>query len=267
MTTVVQKQPAEERILAFAFADALVTGATLATIASVTPTSQGLVSGSALIALGTAVINGTDVRVLVSGGTDKEAYQITCLVVDSEGQTLDADAILLVLAAPASAALIVEDGTGMATAESYVSVAWADDYLRRRARAATWDTYDVTTKAAYLLAATEYLDAMCQWRGTVLTVGQALGWPRSGALDKWGRIVDGASVPGLVKTAVVEIAALGGITQEGGQTVREETIGPITTVYETGMDRSVGRSRYKLAFDLVAALALNPAGSLALVRS
>lgn len=267
MTTVVQKQPAEERILAFAFADALVTGATLATIASVTPTSQGLVSGSALIALGTAVINGTDVRVLVSGGTDKEAYQITCLVVDSEGQTLDADAILLVLAEPSSAALIVEDGTGMAAAESYVSVAWADDYLRRRARAATWDSYDVTTKAAYLLAATEYLDAMCQWRGTVLTVGQALGWPRSGALDKWARTVDEASVPSLVKTAVVEIASLGSITREGTAVMTRKVIGPIEVEYDTAQDRSVGRSRYKLAFDLVASLSLNPAGSLALVRA
>lgn len=267
MTTVVQKQPGEERILAFEFVDALATGATLSSITSVTPTSQGLVSGSTLITLGTAVIDGTDVKVLVSGGTDKEAYQITCLVVDSEGQLLDADAILNVLAEPASPTLVVEDGTGLSTAESYVSVAWADTYLRKRARAATWDTYDTATKAAYLIAATEYLDAHCNWRGNILTTTQLLGWPRSGAYDKWSRAVADDEVPTLVKTATVEIACLGEITQEGSAVVKEEAIGPIRTVYDTNADRSAGRSRYKLAFDLVSSLMYNPLGTIALVRS
>lgn len=267
MTTVVSKQPGEARILAFQFADALADGATLASITSVTPTSEGLITGSSLVTLGSPVIVGTDVRVLVSGGTDREGYRLACLVVDSNGQTLEADASLFVLAEPATAALVVEDGTGLATANSYVTVAEADAYLRLRGRAATWDTYSPDAKAGHLVAATDYLDAMSTWRGQILTSTQALGWPRGGALDKWGRFIVAGTVPRLVKTATIEIASLGEITREGGPAVTRKVVGPIEIEYDTAQDQSVGRARYKLAFDLVASLATNGATTIGLVRS
>ena len=164
-------------------------------------------------------------------------------------------------------ALIVEDGTGMATAESYVSVAAADDYLNKRNRDTTWTTYTTPQKEGYLRAATEYVDAVCAWKGTVSTVDQALGWPRGNVLDKWGRLIASDEIPTQVKNAVAEVAAQGAIAQTGEQMIKEETVGPITTVYETAQDRTVGASLYQLAFALVASLTTNRGGSIPVVRS
>lgn len=163
--------------------------------------------------------------------------------------------------------LIVETGLGLPNAESYVGVAAADDYLRKRNRAATWDTWDLPTKEGYLRAATEYLDAMCSWRGWIMTEGQALGWPRVGVVDKWGRTVGSDIVPDFVARAVIEIAVQGAIEQTGQQTIKQETVGPITTIYETSADRSVGRSKYRLAFDLVASLSVNSGSTIKVSRA
>ena len=93
--------------------------------------------------------------------------------------------------------------------------------------------------------ATEYVDAVCAWKGTVSTVDQALGWYlRGNVLDKWGRLIDMDEIPTQVKNAVAEVAAQGAIAQTGEQMIKEETVGPITTVYETAQDRTVGASLY-----------------------
>lgn len=267
MTAVVRKQAGESRILAFEFIDALAESVTLASVTSVIATSQGLVGGSAALTLGSALIDGTDVKVLVSGGTTDESYAIQCLAVDSDGQTLEGDAAIIILADPAAATLVVEDGTGLSTANSYVTVAEADSYLRLRGRAATWDAYSPDLKAGHLVAATDYLDAMSTWRGQILTSTQALGWPRGGAIDKWGRFVVAGTVPRLVKAATIEIASLGEITREGAPAVTRKVVGPIEIEYDTAQDQSVGRARYKLAFDLVASLATNGATTIGLVRA
>jgi len=164
-------------------------------------------------------------------------------------------------------ALIVEDGSGMATAESYISVSAADDYLNKRNRDATWTTYSPEQKEGYLRAATEYLDAMCSWRGSVANEDQALGWPRFDACDKWDRLIANNVVPQLVKVATVEIASQGAIAQTGEQMIRSETVGPISVTYETTQDRTVGSALYQLAFDLVASLTDNRGGSIPVVRS
>lgn len=164
-------------------------------------------------------------------------------------------------------ALIVEDGSGRADAESFVSVAGADDYLSKRNRDGTWATYTTSQKEGYLRAASEYLDAVCRWRGMPMRLVQALGWPRAGAMDRNGLLVASDIVPPLVIAATCEIAALGAIEQEGTPTVSSKTVGPITVEYDTAKDRSIGRARYRLALDLVSSLATNGVGIVAVVRS
>jgi hypothetical protein len=77
-------------------------------------------------------------------------------------------------------ALIVEDGTGMATAESYTSVAEADLYFTNRANAA-WAALTTQLKEAYLRKATDYMVAVyrLRWGGTRVNGVQALDWPRA----------------------------------------------------------------------------------------
>lgn len=83
---------------------------------------------------------------------------------------------------------MVEDGTGKANAESYVSVADAGAYAAARGLA-----FNVTGAPAIALAeqalrrATEWLDAKYASRfgGRWAVVGQALQWPRFGAFYRY----------------------------------------------------------------------------------
>jgi hypothetical protein len=77
-------------------------------------------------------------------------------------------------------ALVVEDGTGLANANSYISVAYADAYFTDRANAA-WGTATQQAKEAALINASSYLDIRFSdnLRGIPLNPGvQALSFPR-----------------------------------------------------------------------------------------
>lgn len=103
-------------------------------------------------------------------------------------------------------ALIVEDGTGKADAESYCGVAFADAYHARRLNT-EWGPLDVATKEAHLIKATEYLDAKygAKWIGSRKVATQALGWPRLNAVVD-GVEVDADSVPVQIVRACAELA-------------------------------------------------------------
>lgn len=76
-------------------------------------------------------------------------------------------------------ALIVEDGTVVAGAESYISVADANTYHTDRGNTA-WTGSDAVKEAA-LRKATEYMVQVyrLRWKGYRVSGTQALDWPRS----------------------------------------------------------------------------------------
>lgn len=78
-------------------------------------------------------------------------------------------------------AIIVEDGTGMATAESYISVVAADTYHSDRGNAA-WAALTTPVKEQCLRKATEYMIQIYRhkWIGWRVVLTQALDWPRQG---------------------------------------------------------------------------------------
>lgn len=100
--------------------------------------------------------------------------------------------------------LIVEDGTGLATADSYLSEAAADAYFSDHGSPAKWTAATAPDKDAALRYAATYLNAYV-WVGSVFNRIQALAWPRNGAYDAEGRILD-TGVPQRVKDAQCELA-------------------------------------------------------------
>ena len=76
--------------------------------------------------------------------------------------------------------LIVEDGTGLANAESYSSVVFADNYHSLRGNNA-WDVLNVNVKEQHLRNATDYMLNVYRdkWKGVRNTGVQALCFPRS----------------------------------------------------------------------------------------
>lgn len=75
--------------------------------------------------------------------------------------------------------LIVENGTGLANAESYISVADADTYHSNRGNAA-WASLTTTVKEQALRKATDYIEQVYRLRflGYRHTEAQALSFPR-----------------------------------------------------------------------------------------
>lgn len=146
-------------------------------------------------------------------------------------------------------ALIVEDGTGLANAESYISVAAADAYHASRGNA-VWEDLDPDVKEQNLRRATDFIDAHYSedWSGETTTLEQALAWPRGyvprpvretypggSAYDPY--LSDGAVPPQVAKaTAILALKVATGVilAPSSSPAVKQETIGPLTTIYQDG---------------------------------
>ncbi len=143
--------------------------------------------------------------------------------------------------------LVTEDGTGLATAESYLSVADADTYWSNRGDS-TWAAGTTAGKEEALRRATQYLDAEFIWIGAIASTTQALGWPRAGACDHEGRDLSDM-VPVLVENACAELAkeALSGalLTVEGrDDRAKRVKAGSVEVEYMNGAG---SQKAYKLA--------------------
>lgn len=142
--------------------------------------------------------------------------------------------------------LIVEDGTGLSTAESYISVADASTYFSNRG-IATWAALaSDSVREAYLRQATDYMVAVYRdlWEGARYTEDQALDWPREGVVrDSWAVGYD--EVPVEVQRACAELAlkvASGDLMPDLEQGIKREKVGPIETEYDINSPQAV---RYK----------------------
>lgn len=143
---------------------------------------------------------------------------------------------------------LVEDGTGLPSAKTYLSVAEADILLEHKP---DWAKLQDETKLFALVVAAQYADA--RWGANLIGVsvvnpkqGLALPcrWPTNGS----GRLL--APVPFGWKMAVALYAlqeASGGVwassaTQEANVTMKRVTVGPITT--ETGYNATSTAKTY-----------------------
>lgn len=86
--------------------------------------------------------------------------------------------------------LIHEDGTGLADAESYASVAWCDAYHTKYGNT-DWAAASTTDREIALRKATRYLEAeyLMRWLGIRTTQTQALAWPRAWVYDSDDRLL------------------------------------------------------------------------------
>ena len=136
-------------------------------------------------------------------------------------------------------ALTVEDGTGLAGAESYVSVADATTYFTAHGSPAAWTGLATdAAKESALRYAVRWLDARYAWPGELESETQALAWPRLDAYDREGRNLSG-TVPQLVKDAQCEAALLhvaGALnaTRARAGLVKRIKVGPVEQEFADG---------------------------------
>jgi hypothetical protein len=141
--------------------------------------------------------------------------------------------------------IIVEDGTVVIGAESYITLAEADIYHRNRGMT-TWDDMTDTEKEQALRRATSYMVGRYRssWKGGRININQPLDWPRQGVSTDdftamphsyYAYFVPYNVVPIEVKNACAELALRAGagpMVDDVGQNIIQETVGPITTKYD-----------------------------------
>lgn len=105
-------------------------------------------------------------------------------------------------------ALIVEDGTNVAGAESYVTLAEANTYFSNRGSPSAWTSLSDAVKEQYLREATDYIEAYyaLRWKGRRDEDDQPLAWPRRGVDDQDGYAIDSDTIPQKLKNAQFEAA-------------------------------------------------------------
>lgn len=125
-------------------------------------------------------------------------------------------------------ALVVEDGSGLALADSYVSIADADAYHLAMGNT-TWTGAD-SVKEPALRRATQYIDANFTFKGEPLTTTQGLEFPR---VDADGYLPDWPIKNLVAATCELALRALSGtlVDDTAAESIRREKVGPIETEY------------------------------------
>jgi hypothetical protein len=101
--------------------------------------------------------------------------------------------------------IVVENGSGLSNAETYISVADATAYFSNL-KVTTWTGADATKEAA-LRKATRFIDDRYRFLGMKGSQPQALQWPRFNAYQD-GYLVPSNIVPDRVKWATAEAALI-----------------------------------------------------------
>ena len=132
-------------------------------------------------------------------------------------------------------ALIVEDGTGVENAESYISVSDANAYIEKwRGTVGEWDSAGTSEQEIALRMGTRYIDSF-EFLGLRAFTAQTLSWPRAGLGPIDGQYFESSKIPDAIKYAVVE-AALKHVDGETlfpdhqGQAIQSESdqVGPLS---------------------------------------
>lgn len=138
--------------------------------------------------------------------------------------------------------LIIEDGSGVVSANSYASA--TDVTAHHTARGNTAWTGTDAAKEAAILRAMDYIEGM-PWKGQKLAYANALEWPRMNVVDRSGYTIPTDAIPqgvilALCAAALVELVTPGALAPalERGGMVKREKVDVIETEFMDGAPSS-----------------------------
>lgn len=101
--------------------------------------------------------------------------------------------------------MVVEDGTGLPDANSYVDLNDAQQWIDLQLNYAAWDALSSDQMSQWLILASSFLDTYFIWNGYKEYAASGLRWPRTGVYDQDGNPVAADSVPLAVSRATAEM--------------------------------------------------------------
>jgi len=166
--------------------------------------------------------------------------------------------------------LVVENGTGLANAESYISVADATTFHEAQGELG-WGELYLEVMEQSLRRATAYMVGVyrLRWLGYPTSDTQALDWPRQqvcprGAIP--GSVLSNDTIPVSVKNACASLAwraANADLLADYGRLTASESIGPISVSYAPG---SSPVQKYPAVDNMLRSYLRSVAGQIPLVR-
>ena len=125
-------------------------------------------------------------------------------------------------------ALIIEDGSGLTNAESYVDESYVNAYFLKRGNT-EWDS--IANKESRIVLAMDFIENNYTYIGTKLVSTQSLSFPR---------LIDSETVyPIALKNALCELALKannGDLLQDTGKTTIREKVGTLEVEYDANQD-------------------------------
>ncbi len=103
--------------------------------------------------------------------------------------------------------LVLEDGSGVVTANAYATVEEVTAILTTNIHSG-WGVLDPTTQENLIIWASRVLDERMKWFGTKMYPTSGLAWPRAGTKDREGFPIDDNVVPKPVKDAIAVLCDL-----------------------------------------------------------
>lgn len=160
--------------------------------------------------------------------------------------------------------LTVEDGTGLAGANAFVSEAYCTTYHADRGNS-TWaaSTYSTAQREAAIIRATDYLSEAFNWQGFRANARvQALGWPRYDVEDRDCNPIPSDEIPREIQKATAEVALIELVTPnvmkptyKAHDRLKSVGAGPARVEYAVGsLDAKGARQTILAVRDLVAPL-------------
>ena len=123
--------------------------------------------------------------------------------------------------------VIVETGSVVPGANSYLTATEATTRLEPRREFDTWKALDIEVQCAALVAAGRYLNEQFRWYGEARQPGvQTMQWPRTKNYDSQGALITPGTIPEEVKQAQAMLA-LEWANAEDGLAHRQEQSGSV----------------------------------------
>jgi hypothetical protein len=145
--------------------------------------------------------------------------------------------------------LVIEDGSGLPDANSYIPVSYVSAYLLGEQLKA-WEALSEPEQESAIIKATRAVDALYDWLGTRKTLEQGLSWPRVG-IEYEGFEIEG--IPAAVKKATAEAVGLvldGAklFSDEADVEIASERVDVISVAYRT---RQTGEKKEATPFEVL----------------